>query len=585
MNRAPLVLVCTCHGTLSKTLPVNAIEKGVSARHPQARIEFFPSLCRAGDLDRASELLKDPRLSSVLFAACSPFAKGRAVLELPVVRKCGCSVDLVDIREGCAWIHSENAEAASEKAVDLICMGLAGQANRGRSSQVQATAENRVLVVGAGPAGLAAAGTLARLGVPVTLADRLGRQGGLLNQVGKLFPNNVSSQEFLDPLIREAAHPAVEFLPKAFVTLIDGDPGNFRVQISREGQDTAVTAGAVILACGGLPVLPEGRYRSGELSGVLSQLELETRLRKMEAPSAGAPEIREAVFIQCMAARDEQHPYCSSICCPTALKNGLRLKDLSRDIDVTILHRGIMAPGRAMEELYREAMAAGVRFIAYPPGHPPEVQGNGRAASVSLTDALSGRKVDLPADVVVLSTPLKSRPETAALAGGLGIRLDRMGFACGCEPMRPLVAPVPGVYLCGAVRWPVYAEQAVDQGRAAAAKAAAFLRNWAHAGTGQCAPSDHAPQPETHNKDSLLPGPGPGISSVRTEACSRCGQCVAVCPYGACSRGDDGNVRVSGVRCQGCGLCTAVCPSGAARIPEHNLALRAMLREIAPGIS
>lgn len=203
--------------------------------------------------------------------------------------------------------------------------------------------------------------------------------------------------------------------------------------------------------------------------------------------------------------------------------------------------------------------------------------------------------MDLPADLVVLSTPLKPRPETSILAGGLGVRLDRMGFACGCEPMQPLVTPIPGVYLCGAVRWPVYAEQAVDQGRATAAKAAAFLLNWAHSEIdpgalsnfdllqGKVSVGDEKQQ--SFSQLRQLPGPRPGISSVRTEACSRCGQCVAVCPYGACSRGADGIVSVSGGRCQGCGLCTAVCPSGAARIPEHNLALRAMLREIAPRFS
>jgi heterodisulfide reductase subunit A2 len=573
MRGAPLVIVCTCHDTLTRTLPSRELQDGVLARWPHARLEFFPSLCRSSDLDHLAGLLKgeDPDAGgSVLLAACSIFAKGRAVLDELTMHGCTIPAALVDVREGCAFIHSDDTEAVA-KAVDLVCMGLAGLVRRKCSPRPRFPADQRVLVVGAGPAGLAAAGTLARLGVAVTLVDRMGRPGGLLNQIGRLFPLNIPGPQFLALLVKEAGHPLVEFLPKTSVTRIDGDPGGFDARLNRDGQETALTAGAVILACGAVPVLPENRFRSGELSGVISQLELETRLKKFEAEETGPPPIASAVFIQCVAARDDVNPYCSTVCCPTALKNGLRLKALSSDIAVTILHRGIMAPGRALEELYRQVMAAGVRFMAYSPVGLPEVQGNGSAEAVALDDALSGRHLILPADLVVLSTPLKPRPQTQVLARSLGVRLDDMGFACGCEPMQPLVTPVPGVYLCGAVRWPVYAEQAVDQGRSAAVKAAAFLKG----------------ESKGEIDLSLLsfPGAWSGTAGIRADACSRCGQCVAVCPYGACRRGEDNTVSVSGIRCRGCGLCTAVCPSGAARIPENNIPLRAMVRELARKIS
>lgn len=564
MSGSPLVIVCTCHGTLGSTLPEKALREGVARRCPRAEVEFLPSLCSKNDPDALCRIIAERQPGAVLVAACSPFAKGRAVLDGLAAFGCAAPAALVDIREGCAFIHA-NDPGAPAKAVDQICMGLAGLECSEPSRRPPMETVRRVLVVGAGPAGLAAAGILARLGLAVSLADRLARPGGLLNQIGRLFPSNISSTDFLAPLLADAAHSAVDFLPKATVTRIEGDPGNFTAYLSRDGQEAAIEAGAVILACGALPVLPDGRFRAGELPGVLSQLELETRLKKCEAEGSGPAGMSSAVFIQCVAARDDAHPYCSSICCPTALKNGIRLRKLNSEIEVTVLHRGIMAPGRALEELYRQAMSAGVRFIAYPPDAPPEVQGDGRAETVALSDALSGRRVVLPADWVVLSTPVKPRPETTVLARGLGVRLDEMGFACGREPVQPLASPIPGVYLCGAVRWPAYAEQAVDQGRAAAIKAAAFLNR---------------------DKFEMLSSAAPaGMASIRTEACSRCGQCVAVCPYGASSRAEDGSVSVSAARCRGCGLCTAVCPSGAARIPEFNVPLRAMLRALAPRIT
>ncbi len=397
MNGAPLIVVCTCHGTLSPILKRDLLEKGIAGRLPDVRVEFAPSLCKRGDFGRVSGLARQELPRRVLLAACSPFAKGRVALNALSDKFPGLPGDLVDLREGCAWIHASGPEAATAKAVDLVCMGMAAMAVRQHSPKPDVQVEQRVLVIGAGPAGLAAAGTLARLGVPVTLADRLARPGGLLNQVGKLFPANIASERLLAPLLQEIAHPAVDFLPKAQITRIEGDPGRFEAHFKRDGQDASVVAGAVILACGALPVLPENRFRSGEISGVISQLELETRLKKLEAPGSEPPQFKNAVFIQCMAARDDDHPYCSTICCPTALKNGIRLKELHGDIAVTVVHRGIMAPGKALEELYRKAMAAGVRFVAYSPGEQPEVRGNGSVASVVLNDALFHRHIEIDA--------------------------------------------------------------------------------------------------------------------------------------------------------------------------------------------
>jgi len=561
MSGVSLAILCTCRDTLKGTLHWRTIEQEIKARRPMTHVGYLPSLCLYEDLDRVKSLVEQERPRALLIGACSPFAKGRAVLDkLMTVCEASISVTLVDLREGCAWIHTGDPRGASAKAADIVCMGLAELEHRQSVRLERSAPEQRVLVVGAGPAGLAASEILARLGLEVVLAERLERPGGLLNQIGKLFPQNVSSEEFLGSLLKGIDHPATTFLPQTTVSRIDGDPGKFIAHLSRSGDEESLTVGAVILACGALPVFPEGLFRFRALAGVISQMELETKLKKLEADRTSPLEITSAVFIQCVAARDEVRPYCSTICCPTALKNALRLKTLKPDLVVTILHRGIMAPGKALEELYRHAMASGVFFHLYDPAEPPEVAGRERAESVSLIDALSGRRFVFTADLVVLSTPLKPRPGVAGLARDLGMRLDPMGFACGREPMQPLAAPVPGVYLCGAVRWPVPVHEAVDQGRAAAVKAAVFLNGG--------------------NTDRKAPGAGKAM--VLSEACGGCGWCIAVCPYGACRRAEDGTSVISPLRCQGCGLCAAVCPSGAARLPERSsAALRAMVREIA----
>jgi len=57
-----------------------------------------------------------------------------------------------------------------------------------------------------------------------------------------------------------------------------------------------------------------------------------------------------------------------------------------------------------------------------------------------------------------------------------------------------------------------------------------------------------------------------GYSPRRDDsACTLCGTCISVCPYGVLKKdreNDGGKVALDSDRCRGCGACEAVCPSG-----------------------
>jgi len=55
----------------------------------------------------------------------------------------------------------------------------------------------------------------------------------------------------------------------------------------------------------------------------------------------------------------------------------------------------------------------------------------------------------------------------------------------------------------------------------------------------------------------------PQVAIVNGEACSSCGDCVSVCPYGAISLAAAGVAIVDGAGCKGCGACAPVCPEDA----------------------
>ena len=71
-------------------------------------------------------------------------------------------------------------------------------------------------------------------------------------------------------------------------------------------------------------------------------------------------------MIQCVGSRDEDHPYCSRVCCSTAVPNALKIKEISPRTEVVVLYRDIRT--YAQKELfYKQAREAGVRFVRFEP--------------------------------------------------------------------------------------------------------------------------------------------------------------------------------------------------------------------------
>ncbi|MDR0466243.1 MAG: hydrogenase iron-sulfur subunit [Deltaproteobacteria bacterium] len=568
MGTRNAVLYCTCCDTLSSVLPVAALERKLSASPPAPLVIAARRLCAREDAQACIAQAKADGAAACVAAGCSHLARGAEAL-----RHLGADppTEWVDIREACVWIHAGRPDQILEKAVDYILMGFAALERRPAATAASiAPPVDPVLVVGAGPAGLAAASVLANAGIPVALAERRGAPGGMLRQLGLLFPDLSPASEVLARL-DGGTRSGVDRRFGCTVTRLEAVETGYLATLFQTGASEEFNASAVILATGALPVMPAGLFRHKELEGVGSQMELETLLGKAEsgqAPLSSLPD--KALFLQCVAARSAEHPYCSAICCPTAVKNALRLKMLKPEAEVTLVHRNMVMPGIALEALYRRATEAGVRLRGYDPAHAPEALGRDKVKGLRIVDALSGETDELPADMLVCSTPLKPSPDATALARGIGLRLDDMGFVCGREPMQPLEPARPGVFLCGAARWPATVAQAAEQGSAAGLKALHYMRN-----------SGLAPAAGAWSGEPTPP------AQTRGEACSRCGRCAAACPYDACKLPESGPMRIWSLFCRRCGACAAACPTGAAVLPADSFSsllarIKASARAFAP---
>jgi len=314
------------------------------------------------------------------------------------------------------------------------------------------------------------------------------------------------------------------------VTGFERKNGAYRIRIRHQGQDEVVDHGALILATGGREVTPRD-YLYGKDPRVITQRQLEKMIHQ---DPEGLKEVRSVVMIQCVGSRDEEHPYCSRVCCGHAVKNALRLKENTPGMNVYVLYRDVRTYG-FYELYYQEARRKGVLFIRYDLDHKPDVTPQGGDLRVSVFDPAMGNQVSLSADRVVLSAGIEPH-DNRDLAKLLGIEVNSDGFFQEANPKSaPLDSVDRGKFFCGLCHSPNLMEDAISQGNAAAARAAAIL-------------SKEAVEEKAN------------LAYVIKRLCCGCGLCVSTCPYGArVLNEEEGKAEVVGALCQGCGNCVIAC--------------------------
>jgi heterodisulfide reductase subunit A len=97
-------------------------------------------------------------------------------------------LDMANLREHCSWVHMNEPEAATEKAVDLTRMAVARVRNLQPLEPETLPLIKRTLVIGGGVAGIQAALDLADNGYEVVLVEKKPSIGGTMAKLDKTFP-------------------------------------------------------------------------------------------------------------------------------------------------------------------------------------------------------------------------------------------------------------------------------------------------------------------------------------------------------------------------------------------------------------
>ena len=246
------------------------------------------------------------------------------------------------------------------------------------------------------------------------------------------------------------------------------------------------------------------------------------------------------VMIQCVGSRNEHNPNCSRICCQSAVKNALHIKELNPEATVSILYRDIRMYG-LLEDYYTLARQKGVLFFRFTPDNPPGVEATADALEVSFDDPVLGRRLQADSDLLVLSAGMQAE-DTEELASVLKAPRNAEGhFLEAHVKLRPVEMATEGMYVCGTAHSPKLISEAVAQAKAAASRAISLLS-------------------QPYLTLSAV------TASVDSDKCAACLICVRSCPHGIPRINDQGVSEIDEAMCHGCGICASECPAKAIKL-------------------
>lgn len=625
------VFICHCGLNIAGTVDVKKVAKLLSNYSGVVCSTDYMYMCSDPGQDMIKKMVKEKKLDGVVVAACSPtmhettFRNTIASVGLNPYK-----IEIANIREQCSWVHQDNKERATEKAVKIIKATVEKVKLNKPLAPLSVPITKRALVIGGGIAGIQASLDIADSGYEVILVEKNQSIGGHMLQLSETFPTLDCPQCIATPkMVQVGQHPRIKLLAYSEVEEVSGYVGNFKVKIRRKAsfvnwdkctgcglcmekcpvrvpsefnellakrkaiytlfpqavpnkpvidssnclyftkgkcrvcekncslkainfkqRDSLVEekVGAIIVATGFdlMNKAEVGEYGYGKYKDVIDSLQVE-RLLAPAGPTEGIPYRpsdgkipKEVVFIQCVGSRDPEHyyPYCSKICCMYTVKQAMLYKHAVPDGQAYVFYMDVRCNGKGYEEFLQRGIEED--RILYLRGRVSKIFKDGDKIKVWGADTLTGRKIEISADLVVLAMAMVPSKGAKKLADKLRLATDDYGFLTEAHPkLRPVESLTAGYFLAGAAQAPKDIPETVAQASGAASKVDSLF-----------------------SKDELYHEPI--IANVDEEVCAGCGICEVLCPYSAIEIDKQEKVaKINPALCEGCGTCCAACPSGA----------------------
>ena len=625
------VFVCHCGRNIAGSVDIERVVEQIKDYPGVVHAEHYIYMCSDPGQKLVRETIREKNLDGIVMSNCSPTLHERTFRNLATAEGINpYQCEIANIREQCSWPHSSDRETATDKAIAIIRISIEKLRQNISLIPMVVPLTKKVLIIGAGVAGMQAALDIADGGYEVVLVEKAPSIGGHATQLSGTFPTLERVPSLVTPIMAKvASHPRINLYRYSEIETVSGYVGNFQVSIrhkasfvdeekcdscglclrscpvtvpsefdrglSRRGaiyisfpqavpekpvidtrtclhfnegncqacehicpthavdfrqQDASIEekVGAIIVATGYELYPRDGISEYASEPDVIDGLQFE-RLLSASGPTAG--EVRrpsdgkvpqQVVFIQCVGSRDPEHgvPYCSRVCCIYTAKQAVLYKKAVPSGQAYIFYMDIRSDAKGYEEFTKKAVdEEGVLYLR---GRVSKVFRDGDDIKVWGTDTLTGKSIEISADMVVLATAMVPSPGVRELARRLNIITDGHGFISEAHiKLRPVETLTSGIYLAGTAQWPRDIPDTVASASGAASKVLSLF-----------------------SRQELLHEPT--IAVVDTEVCSGCGQCVSICPYKAIELNPKTKVaKVNEALCEGCGACAATCPSKAVK--------------------
>lgn len=528
------VFVCDCGTNIAGVVDVASVVEYAKSLDDVVFAHEGKWICSVDYLTKIKEFVKEHDLNKVVVACCTP--RTHEPTFKSTVKEGGLNpylLEFVSIREQSSWVHKSDPKKATEKAKDLVRMGVAKARLLEPAEETRLSVGKDCLIVGGGISGMTSALALADSGFKVKLVEKENELGGLLKWADSLAPYDVKAKDIVDDRIRKIKeNDNIEVFTETELEDVKGYVGNYKVELTKSGEKREYDVSTIIVATGMRELLSQGKFGYGKSSKVISQLQLENLLKEKKVLG-----LKEVAIINCVNSRNEERG-CCNVGCLISMKNAKALKEANPTAKIYLIYKDLNLRGTDVNYQKDVLERFDIKLIRYDDLHNPEVNDENGNLVLKIQDILLGRKLTINPDLVVLTCAFQGDETVDKLKGLLKVSTNSDGFFQEAHiKLAPLDFATSGLHLGGCARSPKSVRESMEEAEGAAMRSAIPMNRGYVEAEGIVADIDY-------------------------EKCNECGLCVKNCAFGAIEL-DEKRPEIIKALCKGCGTCAAECPKDA----------------------
>ena len=333
----------------------------------------------------------------------------------------------------------------------------------------------RILIIGAGVSGCAAAYTLASGGVDVILIEKADRIGGRVRTYGcKAVDRCQNCGVCLTAGMWDKVtnHPDIKIMTGSDILDVRGKPGDFCVSIisvndQSEQQLDGIDAILVSTGFDNHPDIFPAHLHIETIKGLITGTALEELMLDRTRTSLFEKEPKSIAFVQCLGSRDKNEGglYCSRVCCSYSTRAAKMIRSYYPECEIVFFYMELQNVESG--DFYAGLRELGVEFINCRPSKIGATRGTTRTVPVAPIyveyddPSEGGKQKDF--DLVILSDGIHASIDNSRLAEICRLRQDKDGFL-------QTVGVESGIYICGCARAPMKIDEAYSDAVAVANK-------------------------------------------------------------------------------------------------------------------